>query len=921
MAEFGQRDNFAAMAAPSTPEPDVSAYPVPAGLAAALAERYRLIRPLGEGGMAMVYLADDLRHGRQVALKLLKPELAAAIGPARFAAEIRVTATLQHPHLLPLFDSGEAVGQLFYVMPFVAGETLRARLAREGQLPLGETVRLTRALAGALAYAHANGIVHRDLKPDNVLLQGGEPVIADFGIALAVANAGGERLTQTGIAVGTPRYMAPEQATGERVIDARADLFALGVMLYEMLSGEAPFTGPSAQAILGRMLTEAPRSLRVVRPSLPPALEALTLRLLAPLPADRFQRAEEVVRAFDALGDGLESGGRPLVTVRRRGRPVWLAAAGLLGVTLGAAVGVAGARWVGTPTVRDPVSTRFVVTFPDSIQASPTTPWPGAISPDGRMIVFSASRPGQPRQLWLRGMDGLDLRPIPNTRHAAQPLFSPDGEWLAFEDTDAQFLEKVRLADGTRVRIAKAGTVNGADWTPGNEIILGAEQGFRGLTRVDANGGRLRELTRSASADHLWPIVAPDGRTIAFVIYADGLENARLALTSLEDGEVTDLGIRGIRPLGVLEEHLVYVRSDGMVMAVPIDLEARTARGAPREVYGPIYVPTAFNGNADVVLGKGGDLLELRGSAKTMLGWADGAGQFRRISRQAKDYGFPFGQPRLSPDQRSVAVTVSEEGLTSISVIDVASGVETPVTAGRGWGPEWMPDGRSLVHLALDSAGRAILYRQSLDGRSLPRPLFTFPDVLPDRVEPSPDGQQLLVSVLRNGSRDVVTLPVTDRPATRLTPYLETPRYEGMTALSPDGRWLALFIGDETSMGLWVRPYPGPGLGVPLWSGRVTLNPPLWSADGRTVHITTAGGVILRFRLALNGAVRIVDQDSLPVQRPGAVTEAGLPFGFIPFALARDGRFLGLMPTSSGFEYIVTSHWKTQLRRTLTSQR
>ncbi|MFN9955481.1 MAG: serine/threonine-protein kinase, partial [bacterium] len=175
-------------------------------------------------------------------------------------------------------------------MPFVAGETLRARLAREGQLPLGETVRLTRALAGALAYAHANGIVHRDLKPDNVLLQGGEPVIADFGIALAVANAGGERLTQTGIAVGTPRYMAPEQATGERVIDARADLFALGVMLYEMLSGEAPFTGPSAQAILGRMLTEAPRSLRVVRPSLPPALEALTLRLLAPLPADRFQR-------------------------------------------------------------------------------------------------------------------------------------------------------------------------------------------------------------------------------------------------------------------------------------------------------------------------------------------------------------------------------------------------------------------------------------------------------------------------------------------------------------------------------------------------------------------------------------------------------------------------------------------------------
>ena len=234
---------------------------VPEQLAASLADRYVIERELGRGGMATVYLARDVRHGRQVAIKVLHPELAAVLGAERFLAEIKTTAALQHPHILPLFDSGTADGQLFYVMPFIDGETLRTRLDRETQLPIADAVQLTREVADALQYAHERGVIHRDIKPENILLQGGHALVADFGIALAVQHAGGQRMTQTGLSLGTPQYMSPEQAMGEKVIDARSDIYALGAVTYEMLVGEPPFTGPSTQAIVARLLSTAPQPL------------------------------------------------------------------------------------------------------------------------------------------------------------------------------------------------------------------------------------------------------------------------------------------------------------------------------------------------------------------------------------------------------------------------------------------------------------------------------------------------------------------------------------------------------------------------------------------------------------------------------------------------------------------------------------
>src|SRR5688500_5737004 len=267
-------------------------------LGTALEGRYTIDREIGAGGMATVYLARDVRHQRQVALKLLKPELGAVLGGDRFLSEIRVTANLQHPHLLPLFDSGEADGLLFYVMPYIEGESLRARLDREKQLPVDEAIRITSAVASALDYAHRHGVVHRDLKPENILLHDGQPLVSDFGIALAISNAGGARVTQTGLSLGTPAYMSPEQATGDRNIDARSDIYSLAAVLYEMLTGEPPHTGATVQAIIARVLTDKARSVRAARDTVPVHADTALQKALAKLPADRFATALQFADAL-----------------------------------------------------------------------------------------------------------------------------------------------------------------------------------------------------------------------------------------------------------------------------------------------------------------------------------------------------------------------------------------------------------------------------------------------------------------------------------------------------------------------------------------------------------------------------------------------------------------------------------------------
>ncbi|HEY4303860.1 MAG TPA: protein kinase [Gemmatimonadaceae bacterium] len=290
-------------------------------LFASLQDRFRVEKELGRGGFAVVYLAHDLRHDRPIALKVLHTDVAASIGAERFEREIRMAARLQHPHILGVFDSGNAEGRLWFAMPFVEGESLRDRLTREGQLPIAEAISIACEVADALAYAHQHGVIHRDIKPENILLSGRHATVADFGIARAITGDAGERLTLTGMSIGTPGYMSPEQATGERIIDARSDIYSLGCVLYEMLIGAPPFTGPNARAVIAQMLTESPRSLRASRDGVSPELEGIILRALARTPADRYGTAAELLDALTSVAPAAATKTTPTTIARHRRTP------------------------------------------------------------------------------------------------------------------------------------------------------------------------------------------------------------------------------------------------------------------------------------------------------------------------------------------------------------------------------------------------------------------------------------------------------------------------------------------------------------------------------------------------------------------------------------------------------------------------
>ncbi len=329
-------------------------------LRAGLAGRYTIERELGAGGMATVWLAHDVKHDRQVAIKVLRPELAAALGAERFLAEVKITARLDHPHILTLIDSGTVDGTLFYVMPFVRGESLRARLTREQQLGVDEALAITRQIGAALDYAHRNNVIHRDIKPENILLHEGEAILTDFGIALAATEAGGDRLTGTGLSLGTPSYMSPEQAAGDRHLDVRSDIYSLGAVTYEMLAGEPPVRGATVQATIAKLMTETPTSLRVVRPDVPEPVDRAVMHALAKAPADRFATAREFV---EALSSGTAAAPFPAPGAKPAAWRSWAMASAAL-LVVAAVVGVVLWRRARPGTSGSPPTIRSIAVLP-----------------------------------------------------------------------------------------------------------------------------------------------------------------------------------------------------------------------------------------------------------------------------------------------------------------------------------------------------------------------------------------------------------------------------------------------------------------------------------------------------------------------------------------------------------------------------
>ena len=729
-----------------------------------LSERYDIKREIGAGGMATVYLAQDLRHDRPVALKLLNPELGAVLGVERFLAEIRVTANLQHPNLLPLFDSGATDGLLYYVMPFVEGESLRARLEREKQLPVDEAVRMTVAIANALDYAHSHGVIHRDLKPENILLQAGQPVIADFGIALAVSNAGGSRITQTGLSLGTPQYMSPEQATGDRVIDGRSDIYSLGALAYEMLTGDPPHTGSTSQAIIARMLTEKPRSMRASRSAISEDVEFAVQHSLEKLPADRFSTAREFADAIQGKGphhttafaESAHTTNRDLRNNwRSRARDPITMGTGFLAI---AAIAVAAFSVNATrnASARPPMPVvRYVIWAPDSSRPQGNFPWPGAVSPDGGTVVYT---PANSRGLVSLRTNQLESRPIPGTDEAGQAIFSHDGQWVAFESGGK--LRKVRLDGSSPVTVSDGSSYNGADWTSRDEIILGSEADKRGLSRVSANGGELVEFIKPDSArgemDYLWPIATPDGKSVVFAVWTGSLASVSLASASIDGGPVRYLGLKGIRPLAILDRTLVYLQADGVVMAVKLSRSAKKIDGSTLPVHDPVYVAPGVNGNSEIFLSRGGALLTSRGGTSSRLTWIAKDGSASPVFNDVK----AFGAPQLSPDGNKIAVTVDDNGRLDIWVYDLRARTFSQLTSTKGAGvPRWSPDGSRLFYLGIGTNDRFAIFSQSADGGTQAEKIIDSPGPTTS-ITIAPDGKSIVFAAYTANSWNLFRVPL-----------------------------------------------------------------------------------------------------------------------------------------------------------------
>jgi Tol biopolymer transport system component len=741
-------------------------------VAAALADNYRLERELGQGGMATVYLAEDLKHHRKVAVKVLRPELAASLGPDRFFREIEVAAQLQHPHILPLFDSGAAAAAegaepfLWYAMPFVDGETLRDRLARTGELPVHDAIRILMEVADALAHAHAHGVAHRDIKPENILLSGRHALVSDFGVAKAVSEATGrQQLTTAGVALGTPAYMAPEQAAADPHLDHRVDIYALGVLAYELLTGRTPFSGRTPQETLAAHVMQTPEPVSRLRPGISPAFEAIVMKCLAKRPADRFQSAEELVTALEPLAT--PSGGmtpthtQPVTGVAglvpaRRNRVVGVVA---LVVVVGVASLLLFRRAGRVPEVTLAKTTRL--TSDPGLEVLP------ALSPDGQFLAYTGAPPGARAKIFLRPVDGGRAINITEGMPGAQisPNWSPDGRRLVFVSYDSTGASIVTMPPtGGDVRRLRSFSYDGGvpqapKWSPdGSRIAF--EQGDSVM--VMAGDGSAPTLLARVTAVHslAW---SPDGRWLAGVrgnapfVYAGGgagfgnLAASTVFVMPATGGEpvmVSDSTTLNLSPAWLPDGHdLLYLSSSG--------------------------------GGRDIYLqriGRGGGV----------------EGAPRRVTTGLDAHTFA-----LSPDGRQLAYSKYTRDfniwmvrLSATGSVSARSAV--PITQGNQASElvRLSPDGKWLLYDS-DLNGNGDLFIVPSDGGT-PRQLTNDPaDDL--NASWSPDGSEIAFHSFRTGNRDVFTINADGTGLAQVTTDTVSDRF---AIWGPDENTLAYSRGD-----------------------------------------------------------------------------------------------------------------------------
>jgi Tol biopolymer transport system component len=802
----------------------------------ALEGRYRVERELGSGGMATVYLAEDLKHRRNVALKVLKPELAAVVGAERFLAEIETTANLTHPNILPLYDSGEADSFLFYVMPYVEDESLRQRLDRERQLPVDEAVRITVAVAEALDYAHRQGVIHRDIKPANILVQDGQPVVADFGIALAVGAAGG-RLTETGLSVGTPYYMSPEQATGDQEVGPASDTYSLACVLYEMLTGDPPYVGSTAQAVLGQIIAGDAKPAGQLRSSVPAHVDAALRRALERLPADRFTSTREFARALSspAFRYGEPRAGRGAEPWARLGPP--------LAVLLVVAAAVAVWALLRGPEP-GPVA-RFKIAFDpdeDLWYTSLNNPPRVSIAPDGSRFVYVGLTSPRRGALWLRSIDQLEGQKLAWTEGAVAPVISPDGDRVAYLielPGRGYAIRVVSLAGGTPIELVPSGAGGPATWGPDGSVYFIATDRST-LARVDGSGGAIDTVLTLDLGDrydtYTHPFVTADGRALIVTAVPPEPATPEVHVVDLATGTSTG-SAPGTAGRVTRTGRFVFVTADGVVMAQDFDAGRLAPTGSP--------VPIEFGlgvraeGTVDLALSRTGTLLytlEMT-EARERWVWVDENGRTEPMDPEWTQDD-EFEAVALSPDGTRLAVEMFRDGRWDIWVKSVGPGAPSRLTF-RGAvnrRPVWSPDGARIAFISVSSDGQDAWVRRT-DGAGAPTLLLDLEPPI-EEVLWSHAGEWLL-AVVSQPDMDIVAIPLgTDEDP---QPLLDGLSQEYQPALSPDDRWLA-YVSNETGRPeVFVVPFPN------VHEGRWQISSgggvePRWSADGQRLYIRHEDG-------------------------------------------------------------------------------
>lgn len=822
----------------------------------ALDGRYQVLRGIGEGGMATVYLARDLRHDRDVALKVLRPELAAVIGVDRFLAEIKLTANLQHPHILPLFDSGSVNGAVYYVMPFIQGETLRGRIDREKELPIAEALRIASEVASALDYAHRQGVIHRDIKPENILLHDGRALVADFGIALAASSAD-SRMTATGMSLGTPKYMAPEQAMGKREMTPACDVYALGATLYEMLVGDPPFIGATAQAVVARVLTSAPESLRARRHTVSLAVEQAVLKSLEKLPADRFASTADFATALNALP--------PVESASSASRPARRVLWALTTIALAVAAGTGG--WWARDRV--PVPKAPVVSF-DHITYRSQTIFNARFGIDGRSIVYSVASGGTTPTVYVRRPDSPEREQI-GTENMHLLAVSPKGELAVLVNPTYLY---DRVFSGTLAVMPMAGgapralknDVREADWAPDGKRMAIITQ-VDGRSQLEYPVGTPRYSSGGYLSD---PRISPDGQRVSFVehaVYAD--DRGRVAVLELTPAPPKGAdtagaarippAVRMLTPEFPTVQGTVWSKTGTEVLfSAGSDVSQRAVRAVSLSgVIRDVYV-----GPGSVVLtdwlADGTALVSREDVALRLMLHQQGAPADADVSWQE----FP-NEPVFSHDGTQLAFTDQsvQGGPTYATMLRHADG--SVVRLGVGLPIAFSPDDQWVLVRISTTETRLVLQPVG-PGAERAIDLHGLKHVTAGGWYP--DGRAILICGDHNDDvRRCYRAPIDSGALTAVTPAVAS--YGGQ--LSPDG----------TQVVVEGRRYSGPadsGQTVAGLDGRAVIR---WSADGRALYVRDGAFRVSALSLGTGASSLLLD---VTPPRGSAVTTA------VAFAIADD---------------------------------